>query len=112
MTQDTTYSVDSQFILDAHKAACSDWKAKLEAKFPEVFPVKYTIGQIINFKSIDGSDYIIAQIDVGTVSLIGLDSGNRYTGSIKVGNVYAITKTEIYKLIGASYIDTITIVSR
>jgi hypothetical protein len=31
------YTVDKQFILDAHKAACSEWKKKLENKYPEVF---------------------------------------------------------------------------
>ena len=34
------YSVDPKFIRDAHKAACSDWKKKIETKFPEVFKPK------------------------------------------------------------------------
>jgi len=32
------YKVDKDFILQAHKAACSEWKGKLEDKFPELFP--------------------------------------------------------------------------
>ena len=34
------YNVDPKFIRDAHKAACSDWKKKIETKFPEVFKPK------------------------------------------------------------------------
>lgn len=112
MTQDTKYSVDRQFIIDAYAAACSDWKAKLEAKFPDIdFAAKYKIGQIINFGSSDGQDYIIAQTDVATVNLIGLESGNRYTESIQVGYVSAITAYEIEQLVG-KYIGAIKIVSR
>jgi len=32
------YEVDVPFIKAAHSAACSDWKKKLEDKFPDVFP--------------------------------------------------------------------------
>lgn len=32
------YQVDKEFIIEAHKAACSDWKTKIEKKFPEAFP--------------------------------------------------------------------------
>jgi hypothetical protein len=32
------YEVDVPFIKAAHSAACSEWKKKLEAKFPGVFP--------------------------------------------------------------------------
>jgi len=38
------YKVDKDFILQAHKAACSEWKGKLEDKFPDVFidqPVQF-----------------------------------------------------------------------
>jgi hypothetical protein len=31
------YTVDEKFIKDAHKAACGEWKVKMEKKFPEVF---------------------------------------------------------------------------
>jgi len=30
-------TVSKEFVLEAHKAACSDWKNKLEKQFPEVF---------------------------------------------------------------------------
>lgn len=31
------FTVDKRFILEAHEAACSEWKRKLEEKFPEAF---------------------------------------------------------------------------
>lgn len=31
------YYVEKDFILQAHEAACTSWKKKLERKFPEVF---------------------------------------------------------------------------
>lgn len=30
--------VRNEFILEAHKAACSEWKAKIEKEFPKLFP--------------------------------------------------------------------------
>jgi hypothetical protein len=30
-------TVSKEFLLDAYKAACSDWKQRLEEEFPEVF---------------------------------------------------------------------------
>jgi hypothetical protein len=31
------YNVDEEFIKEAHKAACTDWKAKIKDRFPDVF---------------------------------------------------------------------------
>ncbi len=31
--------VDKQFVLEAHKAACDTWKAKIAEKFPEIFNI-------------------------------------------------------------------------
>jgi hypothetical protein len=30
-------TVDESFIKEAHKAACGEWKKKIETKFPDVF---------------------------------------------------------------------------
>lgn len=38
------YTVPKEFILEGHKAACSTWKAKIEAQFPELFP-KLEVGR-------------------------------------------------------------------
>jgi hypothetical protein len=34
---DVELTVSKEFLLEAHKAACSDWKQRLEEEFPEVF---------------------------------------------------------------------------
>lgn len=31
-------TVDKEFVMQAYKSACSDWKKKIEQKFPELFP--------------------------------------------------------------------------
>lgn len=49
-----TYSVDQNFIREAHKAACSEWKKKIEKKFPKLFKDKlYEFGDSYNI-STDG----------------------------------------------------------
>jgi len=40
-TKKTGFTVDEKFIKEAHGAACSEWKQKLEKKFPEVFASKF-----------------------------------------------------------------------
>jgi hypothetical protein len=34
---DVELTVSKEFLLEAHKAACSDWKQRLEEEFPELF---------------------------------------------------------------------------
>jgi len=36
------FTVEKQFILDAHSAACADWKKKIETQFPDLFPKDIT----------------------------------------------------------------------
>ncbi len=48
------FSVDAQFILDAHKAACDGWKLKIEKKFPKLFGGKNERQEIIYLKWKDG----------------------------------------------------------
>ena len=38
--------ISSQFVLDAHKAACSEWKARIEQELPDLFP-KSVIGMVL-----------------------------------------------------------------
>lgn len=39
------YEVSEQFIKEAHRAACSDWKKRLEREFPEVFKTQFIDGK-------------------------------------------------------------------
>lgn len=54
--------VDEEFVKQAYDAACSDWKEKIRAQFPEVF-----LPKIHNF----GTSYTISTISDGPL-LIGL----------------------------------------
>jgi hypothetical protein len=37
MSDNNTFSIDKEFILKAHGAACDNWKKQIEEKFPELF---------------------------------------------------------------------------
>ena len=50
--EDDNYEVSGAFILEAYKAACPEWKKKLEAKFPELFfKVKFKKGDVVKSDS-------------------------------------------------------------
>ncbi len=42
--------VSKEFVLSAHRAACPDWKAKIEVEFPELFPtIKDSIKELPSY---------------------------------------------------------------
>jgi hypothetical protein len=44
-----TFTVDKEFILEAHRAACLEWEKKIEKKFPELFaktPIEVAIKKV------------------------------------------------------------------
>lgn len=43
-------SVNEEFVLEAHKAACSEWKEKIEEKFPALFSVATVIKDSKEYK--------------------------------------------------------------
>lgn len=51
-------TVDAEFIRAAHAAACSEWKQKLEKKFPQVFSKPLKVTRITKASSAQGSDII------------------------------------------------------
>ena len=62
-TKDLT--VDSEFVMAAYESACSSWKKKIEAKFPDLFPNPYA-------KLVKDEDKI------ATSTLFYLDSNDEY----------------------------------
>jgi hypothetical protein len=96
-TQELT--VDKQFVLDAYKAACSEWKAKIEKKFPELFEKTYAIGDrfVLDEDCISG-DYVLAQVLPREVCLINLEDGNRLNNPVTVYNPGQITTSEYRKI--------------
>ena len=62
---DDEFTVDKEFVMEAYKSACSTWKAKIEAKFPELFPSPYA--KIVKDES-----------KIALSSLFYMDSDDRY----------------------------------
>ena len=108
-----TFEVEEDFIKAAHRAACSEWKTKIEAKFPEVFPKEVTYKKGDRFRKIggyfDGDEYILARSNSNTLVLINLTSGNRWSKPIKVKNLYMVTLDE-WKLIIDGEVDTFELI--
>lgn len=66
------YKVSEEFILEAHKASCSEWKQKLEKEFPEVFESKIEVGKW--YKVRGGCLFYLSSFDSGKNKGYGFDS--------------------------------------
>ena len=105
LLKEDQFIVDKSFILEAHKAACTEWKTKLEKKYPKVFekPVTYKIGQTFVDISCD-SKYLLAKVDSSNkVNMISLSSGQNFSYPYEVKDVNAITQEELFKLADSDF---------
>ena len=100
-----THSVTSKFIIAGHKEACAPWQKELEAKFPQVFPVKteskisVKVGGIYQLPTHSGrTRYILATIGTLQVVLISLANGNRWCDSITVADAGKFTLEDVKKI--------------
>lgn len=103
MTQ-TTFKVSREFIVAGHKDACSAWKTKLEAKFPEAFQTPteastFKMGDRISGLDTRNNEYMLAQVENGVINLINLSNGNRWTHKpVHVDAPEKITLSELKQL--------------
>ena len=103
MTQ-TTFKVSREFIVAGHKDACSAWKTKLEAKFPEAFQTPtetptFKMGDRISGLDTRNNEYMLAQVENGVINLINLSNGNRWTHApVSVSAPTKITLAEFKQL--------------
>lgn len=99
ITTVTAHSVDEDFIKEAHTAACSTWKKKIEKRFPAVFPKKvtYWMGQVFEYNE-DKELHILAQVSNSAMALVSLRDGNRFRDAEKVNNVMNITEEEFERI--------------
>ena len=67
-TSSKDMTVDAEFIRAAHAAACSEWKTKLEKKFPQVFTTPLKAKKIVKASSAQGSDIIATIKAEGKIS--------------------------------------------
>jgi len=93
-------AIPTEYIKRFNKEASSDQKEKA-AKYGYVSledEETYCMGD--RFKLDDGEEYLLAQVAPNMVSLISLNSGNRYRDPIKVDNPLSITKEELMQMSG------------
>ena len=94
--------VDEDFIKAAHRAACSEWKTKIEAKFPEVFPKQtHKIGN--KYRCSEGNEYILIYVEDGKVMLANLNNGRRWHSPVKVKDTSNITHDEFIEILGGGH---------
>lgn len=44
------YEVDSQFIREAYRDACSEWKERIKAKFPQVLDIEKQVSELEEYE--------------------------------------------------------------
>ena len=114
MAKQTALPVSPAFIVEAHRVACSDWKAKLEQMYPSVFQPTQTfkVGDKIQFpqsSEFSNATYILADAGKRHMVLINLQSGGRWTEQVVVANPSAITAEEMKKICYNQKLDTILV---
>ncbi len=84
MEKKETFEVDKEFILEAYKSACPNWKQKIKDKFPNVFENIFIGAKPGDrFKHEDGDKYIFSRITSNTYCLVDLGNGNRYSDPVE-----------------------------
>jgi hypothetical protein len=85
--------VSENFVLEAHKAACPEWKQKIEKQFPGLFTHK--VGNRYEY----GNDvYLLVRIasdaNYDWVNLIDMKTGNRWCDHVRVKTHTCISEQE------------------
>lgn len=71
------YEVDSQFIREAYKDACSEWKERIKAKFPQVFDIEKQVSELKEYEEFKNVSFgIDSLILVNDFILIELPKSN------------------------------------
>jgi len=100
MSKKVEVSVD--FVIQAHKAACQNWKQKIEKEFPSLFEEKYRAGSRIRITTkYDDSEYLL--IHMGTKAYLNnMDNGNVWSSEAMDYRDGYITKNQLDKYIKGS----------
>ena len=114
MAKQTALPVSPAFIIEAHKVACSDWKAKLEKMYPSVFlPAQtFKVGDRIQFPQstqFTNATYLLANTGNRRMGLINMQTGGRWTELVEVKSESAITAEEMQKICYNQKLDTILV---
>jgi hypothetical protein len=97
-----TVTLPEEFVLEAHKAACSEWKVKIENQIPELFTPKYKKGDkfVRNEGMYGGRTYLLSNIGDGKCCLIDMEDGDLWCNVVKVHNPKNITEAEFNLITG------------
>ena len=102
------YKISEEFVLEAHEAACLEWKESIEKQFPELFESKkiYPIGTkvLINTTTSGTQEYMLVDVE-SRGYLIHTRHGNTWAGKefmniIGVPSNDGVTYSEIEKYVG------------
>lgn len=66
------FKVSKEFIMEAHRAACPDWKSRIKSEFPEAFKPQFEVNK---WYKIDESIFYCTEIDRGLLFGYGVFDG-------------------------------------
>jgi hypothetical protein len=109
------YKISAEFVLEAHEAACAEWKAKIEKQFPELFKSKkiYPIGTKVLISTTTSGTQEYMLVDIGSRGyLVHTKNGNTWAGKefmniIGVPSNDGVAYSEIEKYVGITSFDIV-----
>lgn len=90
--------LEVDFILEAHKAACNEWKRRLEKQFPDLFK-GYRKGNKFHHSG-NGQTYILANPSGTDMCLINIRTGARWDESVECASDSVVTFEEFSRIAG------------
>ena len=95
-----TVTLSKDFVLEAHKHACPEWKEMIEKQAPELFETIYNVGDKFCYRMDENDMYMLVRVDRNAIALISLNDGNRWVKYINVADSNRITKEEFKQVTG------------
>ena len=78
-----------EFVREAHKAACSEWKSKIETEFPDLFKNTLEVGKWYYNKKYDIVIYLTEFKYGNAFNGYGFDKDKKWFHTQDYGNIYA-----------------------
>lgn len=95
--------VSPEFVKKAHRAACADWKKKIEKQFPSLFPKEtYKIGDKLKIEDFTDATFLLAATGARECVLVCFEDGTHLNGVFSVDNSHKISEEELRKVVGNS----------
>ena len=93
-------TLEVNFIEEAYKAACPQWKKKLEKKFPFLKEENKVVARVGSIVDIAGSQYIISRVHnvSSAVVLVNVETGNIWSSDLVYPSDMVITREEMREI--------------